>query len=63
MKEVAGGRPLVVSTFETMTSATAGLALRLDAVPESLLVYVPALPTLLREVGMIVDGQPVGGNA
>ena len=31
---LAGGVPLVASTFENMTSATAGLALRLEGVPQ-----------------------------
>lgn len=54
-----GGGPLVVSTFESLTGATSGLAFNMYAVPESLLVYVPALPTLLTDVGVIIDGKPV----
>ncbi|MCA1613682.1 MAG: hypothetical protein LC800_05890 [Acidobacteria bacterium] len=54
-----GTVPLVASTFENMTSATAGLALRLDAVPDEELVYLSALPRLLTQVGVIRDGRPV----
>ncbi len=54
-----GRVPLVASTFENMTSATAGLALRLDAVPDDELVYLSMLPRLLTGVGVIRDGRPV----
>ena len=33
--------------------------MRLDVVPESLLVFVPALPSLLSDAGVIRNGQPV----
>jgi hypothetical protein len=54
-----GGGTLVASTFENLTGATLGLAFRMDVVPESELVYVPALPILLREVGVIRNGTPM----
>lgn len=54
-----GGVPMVVSTFDNMTSATVGLALRLDEVPDDELVYLSALPDLLRNTGVIVDGHPM----
>lgn len=57
--EFSGGGTNVVSTFDNMTSATAGLAFRMDAVPDSLLLYVAALPRLLTDVGVIWDGRPV----
>src|SRR5579871_1217927 len=53
------GVPLVASTFESMTSATAGIALRLDSVPEDQLVYLSMLPQLLTRAGVIENGQPV----
>ncbi|MEP6702263.1 MAG: hypothetical protein ABJB04_04670, partial [Betaproteobacteria bacterium] len=53
------GVPLVASTFDSMTSATTGIALRLDVVPEDRLNYVAILPTLLTSVGVIDDGKPV----
>src|SRR5208283_3197609 len=56
---LAGGVPLVESTFDSMTSATTGIALRLDPVPESQLVYVSLLPQLLTRVGVIENGKPV----
>lgn len=54
-----GGVPLVASNFENMTSATAGLALRLDGVPQDRLVYLSALPQLLTQVGVVRDGKPI----
>jgi len=52
-----GGGKLVVSTFESMTGATAGLAFNLYAVPEKYLVYVSALPTLMTDVGVTINGE------
>lgn len=51
--------PLVASTFENMTSATVGLNLKLDVIPESLLVYIPALPSILTDIGVIKDGKKI----
>lgn len=57
-KEAAVGKvKLGVSTFDNMTGATTGLALRLDTVPENELVYVSSLPQLLRGTGVIKDGK------
>ncbi len=52
-----GGAPLVASTFENMSGATMGFAFRMDVVPESLLVYVSALPDLLTSIGGTYKGQ------
>ncbi len=43
--------------FDNLTSATAGIALSLQALPDSLLLYVPILPTLITSVGLEIDGQ------
>ncbi|HZI18966.1 MAG TPA: hypothetical protein VEY09_10265 [Pyrinomonadaceae bacterium] len=59
VERAARNVPSVVSTFENMTSATAGLALRLDGVPDAQLVYLSALPALLTQTGVIKDGRPV----
>ncbi len=53
------GVPLVSSEFQSMTSATTGLALRLDGVAEDRLVYVSLLPELLMNSGVIEDGKAV----
>ncbi|MBA2526516.1 MAG: hypothetical protein H0V18_12165 [Pyrinomonadaceae bacterium] len=53
------GVPMVASTFENMTSATLGIALRLDGVPEDQLVYLSMFPELLTQTGVIKDGKPV----
>ena len=42
-----------------MTSATTGVALRLDGVPQERLVYLSMLPALLTQVGVIKDGKPI----
>ena len=54
-----GGGDLVVSRFDNMTGATLGLAFDLRVVPESMLVYLSALPTLLTDVGVVMDGAAV----
>jgi len=56
---LAGDVPLVASNFENMTSATTGLALRLDGVPRDQLFYLSAMPQLLTQTGVIRDGKPV----
>jgi Zn-dependent M16 (insulinase) family peptidase len=53
------GVPVVVSTFPGMSGATAGLALRLDVVPQPDLLYLALLPQLLTDVGVIRDGRPM----
>ena len=57
--KLAAGVPLVTSTFDTMTSATLGLALRVDGVPREQLRYLSLLPALLTRVGVIENGKPV----
>jgi len=51
--------PMVTSTFENMTSATAGIALRLDTLPPGDYRYLALLPNLLTRVGVIENGKPV----
>jgi Zn-dependent M16 (insulinase) family peptidase len=51
--------PLVTSTFDNMSSATVGLALRADQVPYGELRYLSLLPALLTRVGVIEKGRPV----
>jgi Zn-dependent M16 (insulinase) family peptidase len=54
-----GKLKLGVATFDNMSGASNGIAFRLDAVPDRELVYVSALPELLRSVGVIKDGKPI----
>lgn len=54
-----GDVPFVHSTFENMTGATVGLAMRTDVVPQEDLMYLAALPVLMNEVGVIADGEPL----
>ncbi len=56
---ISGGGKLVSSTFDNMSGASGGMAFRLDALPESLLMYIPALPTLLSDVGIVRDGKAI----
>jgi Zn-dependent M16 (insulinase) family peptidase len=53
------GVTMVSSHFESMSSATVGLALRVDGVAEDRLVFLSALPALLTRSGVIEDGKPV----
>jgi Zn-dependent M16 (insulinase) family peptidase len=57
--KLAGGIPIVSSVFDNMTSATAGLALRLDSVPEEDLALVSLLPAMLTQTGVIDNGKPI----
>lgn len=59
VRTLEGGIPFVVSRFDNMTSATTGLALRLDGVHREQLRYVSLLPQLLTQVGVIENGKPV----
>ncbi len=54
-----GGVPFVISTFENMVSSTIGLALRLDVLPESDLMYVPFLPNIMTSIGVIKNGEVI----
>jgi hypothetical protein len=54
-----GGVPMVASTFSTMTSATTGIGLNLNGVPQDKLLYLAILPQLLTRVGVIENGKPV----
>lgn len=56
---LAGSIPLVSCTFASMTSATIGLSLGLKVIPEDKLVYIPILPQLVRQIGVIKDGQVI----
>jgi Zn-dependent M16 (insulinase) family peptidase len=56
--EVGNGVHVISSVFDNMTSATTGLALNLDSVPEGDLDLVSLLPSLLTQTGVIEDGKP-----
>jgi Zn-dependent M16 (insulinase) family peptidase len=49
----------ITTTFNNMTSATFGAALRLDLIPEDFLVYVPLLPLVMTEIGVVKDNHIV----
>ena len=51
--------PMLASTFNNMTSATTGLALRLDNLPTDKLVYLAMLPELLTQTGIIKEGKAI----
>jgi Zn-dependent M16 (insulinase) family peptidase len=63
VRSLDGNVPLVVSTFDNMTSGMVGIALRLDSVSREDLRYVSLLPALLTRVGVIQDGKPVSYEA
>ncbi len=54
-----GDIPMIASTFENMTSAQIGLCLKLDVIPESLMVYLPFIPNILTDIGVVKDGQVI----
>ncbi len=51
------GIELVASTFENMSTSEIAIALRLDVVPESHMLYLPFLTTVLTGLGVEKDGQ------
>lgn len=57
--ELKNGIPFVASTFENMTTSQLGLAMDMSVVPEDKMVYVPFIPTVITEIGVIMDGQVV----
>jgi Zn-dependent M16 (insulinase) family peptidase len=57
--KLSNGVPVVASVFDNMTSATAGLALRLNSIPEDDLVFVSLLPALMTQTGVIDKGKPI----
>ncbi|HSP35624.1 MAG TPA: hypothetical protein VLU46_15035, partial [Thermoanaerobaculia bacterium] len=59
VRTLPGNVPLVVSTFDNMTSAQVAIALRLDGLSRDQLRYVSLLPALLTRVGVIENGRPV----
>jgi Zn-dependent M16 (insulinase) family peptidase len=59
VKTTPNGVPLVASSFDSMTSAMTGIALRLDGVPDDELFYLSAMPGLLTRVGVIKDGKAI----
>jgi Zn-dependent M16 (insulinase) family peptidase len=59
VRPLGDGINIVTSTFDSMTSATTGLALRLDGVPQDQLMFISLLPTMLTRVGVIENGRPI----
>jgi len=57
--KLESGAPIVTSTFDNMSSATLGLALRVDTAAKQQLRYLSLLPALLTRVGVIENGKPV----
>ncbi len=55
--QLTGGAPLIASTFENMSSATLGLAFRLEVVPFDRLHLMPLLPRLLTQAGLELEGE------
>jgi len=53
------GVPLVSSNFNTLTSATVGLALDMHVIPADKLIYLPIIPQLITEIGVVKDGEVI----
>src|SRR5204862_2721661 len=56
------GIPIVTSTFDNMSSATLGVAIRADHVSREQLRYLSLLPQLMTRVGVIENGKPVSNE-
>ena len=56
------GVPIVTSTFDNMSSATLGVALRADRISAAQLRYLSLLPQLMTRVGVIENGKPVSNE-
>ncbi|HVZ41648.1 MAG TPA: hypothetical protein VHI13_20375 [Candidatus Kapabacteria bacterium] len=56
---LAGNVPMVASTFDNMTSATTGIALRLNGVADKDYVYLSLLPTLMTSAGIYENGRTI----
>jgi Zn-dependent M16 (insulinase) family peptidase len=56
---LVGAVPLVTSNFNSMTSTTVGIALNMNVVPADKLIYLPFIPELITEIGVIKDGEIV----
>lgn len=63
VETLAGQVQLVISNFNTMTSATVGIALNLEAVAPENFVYIPFLPRLISQIGVVKDGEVVDFQA
>ncbi len=48
---------MVISQFDNITGGTTGLAFDLYGVPESMLMYLSALPIFMTEIGVVKDGD------
>jgi len=61
-KKLDSGLPIVTSTFDNMSSATLGIAMRADRVSRAQLRYLSLLPALMTRVGVIENGKPVSNE-
>ncbi len=58
-EKTVGKVKLGAATFDNMTGATTGIALKLDTIPEQDMVYLSSLPDLLRGAGVIKEGKAI----
>ncbi|MFC2150128.1 hypothetical protein ACFLQV_01365 [Calditrichota bacterium] len=59
VSELSNGVSLVASTFNNMTSATLGLSMSMDVLPKEKLIYIPILPNVMRQIGVVEKGEVV----
>ncbi|MFH2036333.1 MAG: hypothetical protein ABIJ45_08020, partial [Candidatus Zixiibacteriota bacterium] len=57
---LSDGIPMTVSSFENMTSSNIGIVFQMEVVPESLMVYLPFLPNIFTDLGIIKDNDTIG---
>ena len=58
-KTLGGNVKMTASTFDNMSSATTGIALKLNGIKQDQLKYLAMLPDLLTGTGVIMNGKPV----
>ncbi|MFZ1799884.1 MAG: hypothetical protein WAU24_08465, partial [Chitinophagaceae bacterium] len=58
-EKLPGNIPMLAAVFNNMTSATAGIAINLDGVPQDKLLYLALLPELLTQTGIIQNGKSI----
>ncbi|MFH1700101.1 MAG: insulinase family protein [Candidatus Zixiibacteriota bacterium] len=60
---ISGTVPMVYSRFDNITSATFGIAFNLRVIPRDKLIYLPLIPSLIKDIGVIKDGEIIMHDA
>lgn len=60
---LSGSVPMVYSKFDNITSATFGIAFNLRVIPRDKLIYLPLIPSLSEDIGVLKDGEAIAYEA